>query len=322
MVYGASLAKLNFILSQRMIDQMNLDSPQRVHFIIVNFNAGAWLARAISSIIEYGFVEDYQITVVDNASVDDSMRMAQNACDSDKINWVFNNTNLGFAAANNQVLAGLEADFAVLMNPDCELTDGAIEAMLGAFTVNEQYGLASGRILNEDHSLQATCRRRFPTPWTALVRMLMLDKLFPNTSKFANFDYGSQIDSSEENQIVEAISGAFMVARKVAIDEVGLLDEGYFMHCEDLDWCKRFDLAGWQVGFVPASKVIHAKGVSSESRPIKVLWTLHLGMNRFFNKFYRSTYSWPIRYAVKLGIGASFLVRAGKTMLVSVFKSG
>ena len=174
--------------------------------------------------------------------------------------------------------------------------------------------------MNEDGSLQSTCRRRFPTPWSALVRMLLLDKVFRENKKFQNFDYGDSVDEDEKPHVVEAISGAFMVVRETALREVGLLDEGYFMHCEDLDLCKRFSESSWKVGFVPSAVIEHAKGVSSKSRPIGVLWTLHKGMNRFFDKFYRNTYSWPIRYAVKIGIWTSFFLRAGLSYARGVLK--
>ena len=156
------------------------------------------------------------------------------------------------------------------------------------------------------------------------MRLLGLNKLFPNSPKFADFDYGdfdygdfdqsdaasNDSNSSDEVECVEAISGAFMFARMSAVKEVGLLDEAYFMHCEDLDWCKRFELAGYNIAFVPNSNLVHAKGVSSRSRPIRVLYTLHKGMNRFYDKFYKNEYSLVLRLIVKLGIVASFFTRA------------
>lgn len=285
------------------------------HIIIVNYNAGDWLARALGSALKHSGAA---ITVVDNASTDDSVRHAQQLYPSDidggRIDWLLNTQNLGFAAANNQVLASLEQDYAVLMNPDCELESDTLKAIFDAFHVNSDMGIASCRIIDDNGDLQASCRRRFPTPWSALVRMLKLGRLFPNNPKFADFDYGSSVDESAEIEFVEAISGAFMVVSKRALSQVGLLDEGYFMHCEDLDWCKRFELAGLKVGFVPRVSIMHAKGISSRSRPVAVLWTLHKGMDRFFNKFYRNDYSWPIRVTVKIGIYLSFASRAVITM--------
>jgi len=181
--------------------------------------------------------------------------------------------------------------------------------ILDAFEQDETIGLASCRILNEDGSLQATCKRRFPTPASALARMLQLHRLFSGSGKFENFDYGNTAKENDGIEYVEAVSGAFMVVRKTALQEVGLLDEEYFMHCEDLDWCKRFEQCGWKVAFVSEASVMHAKGISSASRPIQVLRTLHAGMDRFFDKYYQSDYSWLTRKIVRLGIKISLQLR-------------
>ena len=282
--------------------------------VIVNYNAGAWLNRSLQSALSSNTAN---VTVVDNCSIDDSIENAKKYfTDEIRLNWIENTQNRGFAAANNQVLAELTTDFAVLLNPDCEMNEHTLQLMLSAFQNHPEIGLASCRVLNEDGSLQSTCRRRFPTPWSALVRMLQLHRLFPNNPRFANFDYG---DSTINNDVefVEAISGAFMVVRKTAMQEVGLLDEQYFMHCEDLDWCKRFAQTGWKVAFVGAASVVHAKGVSSASRPTAVLWSLHKGMNRFFDKFYKDQNSILLRWTVKIGIVASFVFR----LLVSLVKT-
>jgi GT2 family glycosyltransferase len=285
----------------------------QTHIIIVNYNTGDWLRRSIDSALAHS---SGRVSVVDNASKDTSFENAQQRfANESRIDWIRNYDNRGFAAANNQVLRELQADFAVLLNPDCEINSDTLPVLLKAFDENPDMGLASCRILNEDGSLQPTCRRRFPTPWSALVRLFQLHRLFPNNAAFANFDYGEQIDENTELQFVEAISGAFMMARRSAVEKIGLLDEAYFMHCEDLDWCKRFELEGQKVGFISEVHVIHAKGVSSASRPVSVLWTLHNGMNRFFDKFYRNQYSWPVRALVKIGIVLSCVVRSSLTVL-------
>ncbi|WP_189402361.1 glycosyltransferase family 2 protein [Arenicella chitinivorans] len=280
----------------------------RSHIIIVNYNAGDWLARALDSVVN--FAPECAVSVVDNASSDNSIELAQQRHGNVDIEWILNADNRGFAAANNQVLATLDCEFAILMNPDCELSEGTLPALYAAFEAHAKMGMASGLILNEDGSTQTTCRRTFPTPWSALVRMLQLHRLFPNYAAFTDFDQAATLDAASEFAFVDAISGAFMMVRRSALEEVGLLDEDYFMHCEDLDWCKRFELAGWQIGSVPAAVVTHAKGVSSKSRPVAVLWSLHKGMLRFFDKFYSDEYVWPIRYTVKVGVLVSFVGRA------------
>lgn len=282
------------------------------HIVIVNYNAGDWLRRSVQSALDFS---QGKVTVVDNASTDDSVSTTRSLIKDARVKWQLNAHNVGFAAANNQVLDALDEDIVVLMNPDCELNQDTLSTILTVMQADSRIGMASCRILNEDGSLQASCRRRFPTPWSAFVRLLALNKVFPSNPKFADFDYGDQISSDAPVEMVEAISGAFMVVRREALQQVGSLDERYFMHCEDLDWCKRFELANWKVAFVPAAELIHAKGVSSKSRPVRVLYTLHKGMNRFFDKFYKQEYSFPLRAFVKVGIAGSFVLRALKALV-------
>ena len=286
-----------------------------VHTIIVNYNSGNWLQRSVRTALNFS---DGLVTVVDNCSQDSSVRDAQANFNDVRLKWQLNQQNLGFAAANNQILKNVDSDYAVLMNPDCELNKDSLKLVLEALASDTKVGLASCRILNEDGSIQTTCRRRFPTPWSAFVRMAQLNRLFPNNPKFSDFDYGDQVDPLHPVEQVEAISGAFMVARMSAVEQVGLLDEGYFMHCEDLDWCKRFEQSHWKIAFVPAAQVVHAKGVSTQSRPIGVLYTLHAGMNRFFDKFYGNRTSLPLRLVVKVGIALSFIARAVASLIKSV----
>jgi len=286
-------------------------STNRTHTIIVNYNAGDWLQRSVNSALKY---TDGAVTVVDNASSDSSVVDTQTSYKDVRLNWITNNENLGFAAANNQVLKSLEHEFAILMNPDCELNESSVLPILDAMDADASIGIASGLIYNEDGSIQATCRRQFPTPWSSFVRLFQLHRVFPNSSKFTNFDYGDT-NFTEEVEKIDAISGAFMVVRTSALKKVGFLDESYFMHCEDLDWCKRFELEGYGVAFVSAANLIHAKGVSSKARPIRVLYTLHKGMSRFFDKFYKDQTPLIVLLFVKAGIVASFLVRSSISLV-------
>ena len=294
-----------------------------VAVIIVNYNAGQWLQKSVASALQSTQVT--QVYVVDNASTDNSIAelkvsLGDPSVFSEKISWILNSENLGFGSANNQALEKIldnqlsNVDFVLLLNPDCELSRDVLPAMLPYFDKYQELGMASCVINNVDGSIQSTCRRNFPTPWAAFLRMSQLQRL--GFARQHDFDLGSQ-PLPGEFDMVEAISGAFMLVRVNAIREVGIFDEAYFMHCEDLDWCKRFSENGWQVGFVPEVSVLHEKGVSSQSRPVGVLWNLHQGMLRFFDKFYRQQYSLPFRVLVKLGIYISFFVR----VMLSVFRS-
>jgi len=105
---------------------------------------------------------------------------------------------------------------------------------------------------------------------------------------------------------VEAISGACMLVKREAVDDVGLWDEGYFLHCEDLDWCMRFRQKGWKIMFVPDARIYHAQGASSRSRRLFVEWHKHKGMLRFYRKFFRDEYPGILMGLVTVGVWMRF----------------
>lgn len=248
------------------------------------------------------------VIVVDNASTDHSLeRLGDTA---DKIETIRNRENVGFSRANNQVMATRRAEFYVLINPDCIVEPNTIATVIDALRADETVGLASCLIKNADGSVQKTCRRRFPTPASGLARTLGLNKVQPG--KYRDFDYGSA-DISHGVEYVDAVSGAFMAARGRAVETVGYLDEGYFMHCEDLDWCKRFWQAGYKVAFTGDACVTHAKGASGRS--LRVNWHLHQGMLRFYRKFYREEYPRALYPVVYLGVYASLIGRSAKILI-------
>ena len=274
------------------------------HAIVVNYNAGEWLDACIDSLL--GSTYPVRICIVDNASTDGSVdRIATGLHTSPNIKLVRNKENVGFSRANNQALRNDAAEFFVLINPDCVVEADTIGKVVAAMTHHPDIGLASCLIKNADGTIQKTCRRKFPTPWSGMARTLGMHSLFPD--RFEDFDYGDQ-ESTEELEYVEAVSGAFMVARASAIEVVGDLDEGYFMHCEDLDWCKRFWDAGFKVAFVPDAFVTHKKGASGRS--LRVNWYLHQGMLRFYKKFYIDEYPKIFVGLVYLGVFLSFLAKS------------
>ena len=291
--------------------------------IVVNYNSGLWLERCVESILSSDY--DVDLYVVDNASSDDSLHKIKSIShDLEKLHLIENLDNLGFAKANNIVLNTTSADYYVLINPDCIIEKETIGFLVDQMQLDQQVGLAGVRILNEDGTPQKTSKRRFPTPENTLVRVLGLSKLFKNKEKYSDFDYGDKFEATEisnhnNKQFVEAISGAFMMVSSDALNHVGGLDEGYFMHCEDLDWCKRFWLHGYKVAFYSEAVITHVKGKSSQARPYRVNWYLHKGMLRFYRKFYRKHYGKLISTAVYLGIIGRYAATNFKIFLSKTF---
>ena len=174
-----------------------------------------------------------------------------------------NASNLGFAAGCNIGLARVTAEHALLLNPDCWLVDGAVESLIVALRSGDRVGMVGPLLLNADGSEQAVGRRNFPTPNVLLAQMLGSSIRLPAEPL--------PKDLTE----IDAISGACMMVRREAASAVGPLDEHYFLHWEDLDWCMRFRLQGWTILFAPQAKVFHEKGVSSRHRPIAAEYYKH-----------------------------------------------
>ena len=296
---------------------MQRATPGLTSVITVNFDTGGLLAAAARSVL--ASTVPVELLVVDNASTDDSLDELRAAVGSDPRVRVFENgANLGFARANNQALAEARGEWLLLLNPDCFIQPETIARMQEALGRYPDAGLAGCLILNPDGTEQAGCRRETPTPGKAFVRAFGLGRVLRRfgLAGSATRDFVRTGDPLPPQPIeVDAISGAFMFARRSALEKVGPLDEGYFLHCEDLDWCERFRRAGFKVLFVPDATVVHDKGASSRGRPVRVLWHLHRGMVRFYRKFFRDEYPWPLFWLVLGAVWLRFGLLAGAVIV-------
>ena len=276
-----------------------------VSVVTVNFNAGEELCACVRSVLASTVA--VEVVVVDNGSTDGSLERLRHRLGGDPRTLLLEmHANLGFAAANNRALLETRGEFVLFLNPDCVIEPATIEGMRAVLQLHPEAGMAGCLVLNPDGSEQAGCRRLIPTPGLALGRALGLTRLFGRNRDFVLTGTPLPAEPTE----VEAISGAFMFVRRQALEAVGPLDEGYFLHCEDLDWCLRFRQAGQRVLFVPGVAIHHHQGRSSRDRPVRVLWHKHRGMVRFYRKFFRDAYPAPFMWAVFAGIGIRFVALA------------
>lgn len=281
-----------------------------VSAIIVNYNAGLILNEAVNSLLCSASVA--KVLVVDNGSSDHSMDELESLANSQsRLISIYNKANLGFAKACNIAIAAAgENDYLLFLNPDCLIDKEALETLLACMKSSPQVGMAGPLLLNPDGTEQAGGRRTVPTPWRSFIRAFGLSGLRSRYPRlFSDFLLHQQPlpDCSIE---VEAISGSCMLVRRAAIRDVGALDEGYFMHCEDLDWCMRFCQRGWKIMFVPDARVSHHKGTCSKTRPIFIEWHKHKGMMRFYRKFFRHQYPGVLFWTVGAGVWLRFTMVA------------
>jgi len=280
---------------------------QKISVVIVNFNAGPGLVDAVRAAI----VDAHEVVIVDNASSDGSLEMLDSVFGDDpKMRIVRNPTNQGFAKACNRGVSIASAEFVFFLNPDCELEPGAMACLLDAMQADAEVGMVGGLLLNPDGTEQAGGRRAVPTPWRSFVRAFGLARFSKRWPKLF-FDFHLHKEPLPKAPIeVEAISGACMLVSRKAMLDVGLLDEEYFMHCEDLDWCIRFRRNEWKILFVPAARMLHHKGVCSRSRPVFVEWHKHKGMMRFYRKLFRHQYPGVLMWLVAAGVWLRFMLVA------------
>lgn len=289
-----------------------------VSVIIVNFNSKDKLSLCVRSLIDTAL--KLEIIIVDNASVDTSISdFKEEFSNNSNICLLQNQENVGFAKACNRGAEVATGDFLLFLNPDSAIHKQCIPKLVDCLSSGQRRGMAGGCLLNSDGSEQVGARRLVPTPWRTLVRVCHLSFLSRISPRlFTGFDLHQQ-PLPEQPIEVEAISGACMMISREAYEDVGGLDEGYFLHCEDLDWCMNFRLHHWKVMFVPDAKVPHFQGACSRSRRIFVEWHKHKGMMRFYRKYFQHQYPgilmWIVASAVWFRFGLLFCYFASRRFL-------
>jgi len=271
--------------------------------IIVNYNARDCIVACVSSALS----QADEVIVVDNASSDDSLAQLEAVFLGDpRLKIVRNRDNLGFAAGCNIGVDYSAASFLLFLNPDCVLAPDSVKNLMRVFHDRQDVGMVGGLLLNPDGTEQPGGRRAIPTPWRSFVRAFGLSRFADRWPRLF-FDFHLHKQPLPTHPIeVEAISGACMLVRRAAMHDAGHWDEGYFLHCEDLDFSMTLRGKGWRIMFVPDARIVHDKGGCSRSRPIFVEWHKHCGMMRFYRKFFRHQYPGPLMWLVALGIWLRF----------------
>jgi hypothetical protein len=276
---------------------------QAVSAVIVNHNACALLIDSVRAAL----AQAEQVIVVDNASIDASMDLLATQFSAEpRLVMLCETKNLGFAAGCNLGVGLASQTHLLFLNPDCILGVGSLRRMVEVLDSDSSVGMVGGLLTNVDGSEQGGGRRAVPTPWRSFVRAFGLVRLSNRWPRLF-FDFHLHKQPLPDAPIdVEALSGALMLVRRAAIDDVGLWDEGYFLHCEDLDWCMRFRQRGWRILFVPDAPVLHYHGHCSRARPFFVEWHKHKGMVRFYHKFFRHQYPGMLMWLVNVGVWLRF----------------
>jgi GT2 family glycosyltransferase len=266
--------------------------------VIVNYNTEKLLKDCLQSVYASANGTSLSIWVVDNRSHDDSVAMVRSCFP--KVQVIENSCNVGFSKANNLVISRSQSDYILLLNPDTLVIGDAIERMVKFMADNPGVGIAGCKVLNRDGTLQLACRRSIPTPRVAFFRLSGLSLLFPKSKVMA--EYNLTYTNPEQTHEVGAVSGAFLMIRKKAVEEIGPLDERFFMYGEELDWCLRAKRAGWAVMYHPAAQIIHYKGESSKHNSRKAAFEFYRAMYLFHRKHFAKDHSFIANGLIYLGI--------------------
>lgn len=245
--------------------------------VIVNWNTRDLLAQCLHAIYLHPLDGSFEVFVVDNASTDGSIAMVRDRFPQAVA--VENSNNTGFAAGNNQAIAQSNGRYVLLLNPDTVVLPGALQALVTFMDESPAVGAAGSMLLNPDGTLQPSCNPA-PTLSRELWRLFHLDALYPLAL------YHMEGWSADVPRPVDTVQGASLIVRREVIDLVGALDESYFMYSEEVDWCERIRQAGWQVYWVPQSKVVHFGGQSTRQVAEVMFLQLYRAKLQYFRKHY------------------------------------
>lgn len=238
--------------------------------IFVNWNGGELLRRAVESIVAKPPSVEYEVVVIDNASTDESLYLlrSSNAAlplnERSRLRIIENTENRGFGSASNQGFELTDTPLLFLLNPDTEITFGSIDRLIQTLLSNPRVGAVGPRVLNTDGSLQISVWRNPPSAWEILLSNLKLYMLLPRRMR-GELLLGGHWDHNRERS-VPMLSGAALLVKRRAIEEVGGFDERFHMYAEDNDWCLRMTRAGWLLMFQPEAIVFHHGAQSSLQR--------------------------------------------------------
>jgi N-acetylglucosaminyl-diphospho-decaprenol L-rhamnosyltransferase len=285
--------------------------------VIVSWNVRDLLQQCLHSIfasLRPANSPTCEVIVVDNVSTDSTVEMVK--AEFPHVHLIVNKENLGYPGANNQGLAIAQGRYQMILNPDTEIIGEALATMVAYADTNPDVGVVGPQLLwpkdaDGDSRVQSS-RRRFPTLTTALFESTWLQPYAPRRVLERYYVKDQPDDATLD---VDWVKGAAVMARKEAIEQVGLMDDEYFMYSEELDWCKRFKDAGWRVVYLPAAQIVHHEGKSSEQVVTSRHIHFHTSKVRYFRKHHGRLTGEMLRwfllanYVWQLGLeGAKWLI--------------
>jgi hypothetical protein len=267
---------------------------------IVTWNGLDLLRACLESVYAGTKRVSFSVVVVDNASTEDIQGTVRR--EFPRVELIANTSNAGFARANNQALrlyAG-KARYFLLLNPDTVVSPGAIHNAVRYMDERKDVGIAGCKLVLPDGTLDWPCKRAFITPSMFFYRALGLDTRFPKSPRFGRY----QLTYLDENELheVDSVVGAFLLIRSETVNQIGLMDEQFFMYGEDLDWCYRAREANWKVVYYPYAQVVHHKGQSSAKQSYRMIYWWYRALWMVYRRHCANRYLFFVNWAVWSGL--------------------
>ena len=259
----------------------------KLSVVIVSYNVCHYLGQCLDSVRTALQGIESEVFVVDNASIDDTLQVLPKRFQ--EVHFIANKENVGFARANNQAIRQATGQYVLLLNPDTVVAEHTLREAVSFMDEHPQAGGAGVMMHNGDGTVAPESRRAIPTPWVSALKMLGFTKRY----------YMSHLPWDQPAQI-EVISGAFCLLRHEALDQIGLLDEDFFMYGEDIDLSFRLLKGGWQNWYLPY-EITHFKGRSTRKTDFRYVHIFYQAMLIFFRKHYSHLsflYAIPVKVAI------------------------
>ncbi|MEO6037989.1 MAG: glycosyltransferase [Saprospiraceae bacterium] len=279
----------------------------KLSVIIVNYNVRHFLEQALRSVRKALQGIEGEVWVVDNNSVDDSVRMVQEKFP--EVRLMANKKNLGFAVANNQAIRESQGEYVLLLNPDTLVEEDTFSKCLDFMAAHPEAGALGVKLIDGSGKYLPESKRGFPTPWVAFCKTIGLSSIFSKSRLFNQYYLGHL--SPNDTNPVDVLVGCFMFIRRQALDRAGLLDEAFFMYGEDIDLSYRIKQAGYENYYFPETQIIHYKGESTKKGSLNYVRTFYQAMIIFTEKHFTG----PRAGLFVLMLEAAIWLRAGLTLL-------
>ena len=296
-----------------------MEKSIRISVIIVNYNVEYFLEQCLNSVMKALENVSGEVYVVDNNSIDGSVEMVR--LKFPQVHLIANRDNRGFSKANNQAMEIAKGDYFLLLNPDTVVEEDTFEKVVAFMDENPQSGGLGVRMLDGKGKFLPESKRGLPTPAVAFYKIFGLSSIFPKSKVFGKYHLG-YLSEFETNE-VEILSGAFMLMRAKTIQEVGMLDEAFFMYGEDIDLSYRIILGGYKNYYFPETRIIHYKGESTKKSSINYVFVFYRAMVIFAEKHFSQKnaklFSTLINLAIYLRASLAIATRFIKKAALPVF---